>query len=257
MIYSVRDMSFAYGEREVLSRVSASLEEGELCTVLGRNGAGKSTFFSCLLGLLRPQSGEITLCGRPIGELKPREISALVSYVPQNHVPAFEYRVFDFVLMGCASSVSLFARPGKEEERRAWEALERLGLSAFADAPYTELSGGERQQVTIARALAARPKAILFDEPTAHLDSGNQLRVLRLIRELASDGYAVYVTTHDPNHAILLGGNVLIFDGKGGAEGGSAEEMICEEKLAAIYGPELKIRYLEEFGRRVCIYPSL
>lgn len=257
MIYEVNGLSFSYGDKSVFKDISAVFKEGQLCTVLGRNGAGKSTFFSCLLGLLKPQKGDILLCGRPLRELREREISALVSYVPQNHSPAFAYTVFDFVLMGCASHIGLFSRPGKEEESAVWEALERLDIRDFASRPYTELSGGERQQVTIARALAAKPKAILFDEPTAHLDSGNQLRVLRLIRELSSDSYAVCVTTHDPNHALLLGGSVLLFDGKGGAENGSAEELICEEKLSAIYGSELKIRYMEEFGRKVCIYPSL
>lgn len=258
MIYQVDNLKFSYDNRAlVLNNVDLGLDEGQLLCVLGRNGSGKSTFFGCLLGLLKPMEGTIILDGRKLSEMKERDIAGIVSFVPQNNNPAFGFTAFEYVLMGCAARLSLFSRPGKEEEKMAEEALELLGISEFKDRVVTELSGGERQQLAIARAVASKPKAILFDEPTAHLDYSNQIKVLKMIKALSKKGYAIAVTTHDPNHAIVLEGRVALFDGKGGVKTGTADELITEENLCRIYGSDLKIRYMEEFRRNVCVYPSL
>ena len=259
MIYEIRDLHFAYrpGAPEVLRGVDLELAEGQLLTILGCNGSGKSTLFGCMLGLLQPQIGRIRLCGEDLVSLSPRSIAARVGYVPQSHAPTFDYTVFEFVLMGCAARVGMLSHPGKEEHRRAHAAIERMGLTALQDRPYTELSGGERQQVTIARAIAAQPRAILFDEPTSHLDFGNQVKVLRIIRELSADGYAVVITTHDPNHALLLGGQTALFDGSGGVEVGTSDAVLTEERLQTLYGTELKLRRIEDLERSVCLYPKL
>lgn len=253
MIYKINDLTFSYGKREpVLRNVDLSLEKGEILTVLGRNGAGKSTLFACMLGLLPGYEGEILLKGKDLKDLKEREIASVCGYVPQNHTPTFGFKVIDFVTLGCAHSIGLFSHPGEKEREAAMKALSMLGIEELADRNYSELSGGERQQVTIARAITAEPEAILFDEPTAHLDFGNQIKVLRIIKNLAERGYTVAVTTHDPNHALLLEGNVVLFGKDGSVEKGSSEEMISTEKLSDIYGPDIQIRYSEEFGRKIC-----
>lgn len=258
MIYEIKDLSFSYDKtKQILDKVSLTINEGDLLCVLGRNGAGKSTFFSCLLGLQKNYEGSILLGGKEVKHLREKDIALISGFVPQNHSAVFGISVFDFVMMGCAPKIGLFSHPGKAEEEAVYKALETAGISAFADRMYAELSGGERQQVTIARAIVADPKVVLFDEPTAHLDYGHQMSVLRMIKDLSGKGYAVAVTTHDPNHAILLGGRVALFDGKGNIRCGSADELVTEEALHGICGPDLKIRYLDEFGRRVCIYPSL
>lgn len=258
MIYQTDNLKFSYdGKIKVLNGINLSLDEGELLCVLGRNGSGKSTFFACLLGLLKPMEGSIILDGKKLSDLKEREIASIVSFVPQNNNPAFGFTAFEYVLMGCAAKLGLFSRPGKEEERMAEEALELLGIADLKERVVTELSGGERQQLAIARAVASKPRVILFDEPTAHLDYSNQIKVLKMIKALSKEGYAVVVTTHDPNHAIMLDGMVALFDGKGNAKSGRAEELVTEENLCRIYGSELKIRYMEEFRRNVCVYPSI
>lgn len=259
MIYEIRGLCFAYrsGAPRVLDNVSLNLAEGQLLTILGCNGSGKSTLFGCMLGLLQPQGGQIRLCGEDLTTLSPRTVAARVGYVPQSHAPTFDYSVFEFVLMGCAARVGMFSHPGAEERRRADAAIERMGLITLRDRPYTELSGGERQQVTIARAIAAQPRAILFDEPTSHLDFGNQVKVLRVIRELSADGYAVVVTTHDPNHALLLGGQTALFDGSGSVEVGEPASVLTEKRLQALYGTELKLQHIQELDRSVCLYPKL
>lgn len=259
VIFDIDKLSFSYPslERKVLDEVNLQISEGEILSILGRNGAGKSTLLSCMLGLLKPQSGEITLCGKRLGTMSEREIASVVGYVPQNHTPTFGHTVFDFVQMGCASRIGLFSHPSRREHKDTMTALSELDIEQLANRPYTEISGGERQQATIARAIVTRPRIVLFDEPTAHLDFGNQLRVLRIIKQLADKGFAVVITTHNPDHAMLLGGHAAILDRQGHLISGSTEDILTEDSLKSVYGTELKLKYIEEFGRKVCVYPNL
>ena len=259
VIYNIENISFAYpsSERKVLDNVSFDISEGEALTILGRNGAGKSTLLNCLLGLKKPQSGEISLAGRKLNQLTEREIAAEVGYVPQSHTPAFEHTVMDFVQMGFAAQIGLFSRPGNKERSAAAEVLLEMGIGHLSDRSYTQLSGGEQQQAIIARAIVMKPRIILFDEPTAHLDFGNQIKVLRIIKQFADKGFAVVITTHNPDHAMLLGGRTAIFDAHGIVQTGKTEEIVTEETLKSVYGTDLKLRYMEEFGRKVCVYPNL
>ena len=259
MIYEVENLNFTYpgGNRKILDDVSLTLAEGEIMSVLGPNGAGKSTLLNCLAALSKPDSGTIKLAGRPIETLKVKEIASTIGYVPQNHVPAFSYTVLNFVLMGRAPKIGMFERPSKEDVDAAMKVICEMGLEALAEKPYTEISGGERQQATIARAVVQKPKAILFDEPTAHLDYGNQLKTLRMIKNLSDKGYAVIITTHNPDHAILLGGTAAILDSNGKLRTGKCSEVITEEALRSVYNTDLKLMYIEEMGRMACISPNL
>ncbi len=258
-IFEIENVSFSYPslERKVLDGVSLQISEGEVLSILGRNGSGKSTLLNCLLGILKPQNGEIRLDGKSLKDMNEREIAAIVGYVPQNHVPAFGYTVFDFVQMGCASRIGLFSHPGKKEHGDTSAILTEMGIEQLADRPYTELSGGEMQQAVIARAIVSHPRIVLFDEPTAHLDFGNQLRVLKLIKRLSEKGFAVVITTHNPDHAILLGGRAAILDRNGHLISGKADDIITEDTLKDVYSSDLRLKYIEEFGRKVCVYPNL
>lgn len=257
MIYDVNRVSFAYGTEPVLKDVSLQLREGEIITVLGRNGAGKSTLLSCLLGMLRPQSGEIFLDGQNLNGLNERRIAKKVGYVPQLQTAVFSFTVLDYVMMGCACELGLFARPGKKERLAAEQALDEMGILHLRDRPFPELSGGEQQQATIARAVVRHPKAVLLDEPTSHLDVPNQIKVLRKVRRLSDMGYAVMFTTHNPDHALLLGGSTVLFDHAGGIRAGAAADVVTAESLRAVYGSDLKLTWVEEIGRTACLYPGL
>ena len=259
MIYDVKNLCFAYSpsSKQVLNGVSFTLDEGEVLSILGPNGAGKSTLLNCLARLLTPQKGSITLCGKDISSLSFRDIAKQIGYVPQNHVPAFPYTVLNYVAMGRAHRIGLLSRPREDDLQSSLEALRTLGIEYLADKHYTEISGGERQQATIARVLVQDPKAILFDEPTAHLDYGNQLRILRLIREMTQRGYAVIITTHNPDHALLLGGQAAILDRSGQLEFGAAKDIITEEKLSKVYETELYLLDIEKLGRTACVPPKL
>ena len=259
MIYEIKDLHFAYdaGGRNVLDGVSLGIEKGDVLSILGPNGAGKSTLLTCMMNLNKPQAGCILVEGKSISEMPPQELSKKVSFVPQNLKPAFGYSVLEFVLMGRAPLVSALGRPGKGDKAAAYEAIEKMGLTELADRPCTEISGGEMQQAAIARAIVRKPRVILFDEPTAHLDFGNQLRTLKIIKELSREGYTTVITTHNPDHAIMLGGRAAILDRQGKIVLGSTEELITEETLGKVYNAELKIRYLEELDRKVCLYPNI
>jgi iron complex transport system ATP-binding protein len=260
VIYRISGLVYTYptaAGKKVLDGVSLTVAAGEVLTLLGRNGAGKSTLLSCMLGLLRPQAGELLLTGRSIGAMSAREIAATVGYVPQFHLPGFDYTVLDFVVMGCASRIGFFSRPGRREREDAEAALEELHISHLRDRPYTRISGGERQQAIIARTIVSRPQALLFDEPTAHLDFGNQMRVLRCIKALAAKGYAVVMTTHNPDHALLLGGRAALLDGCGRLGSGRTEEIVTQRMLSDMYGADIRLEHVASIGRKVAVYPSL
>lgn len=259
MIYEINSLSFSYpgSKRQVLNDISFCVAKGEVHSILGPNGAGKSTLLGCMMGLLRYNSGSVLLNEREVRNLSPRDIASLCGYVPQLHQPTFEYTVIEFVLMGLASSMGLFGKPGAKEYAVATEALQALGISNLAEQPYTRISGGERQKASIARAIAAKPLVVLFDEPTAHLDYGSQGVVLKLIKSVAEMGYAVISTTHNPDHALLLGGQAALLDKDGVLVYGPATDIITAENLSRIYECEVHLEYIPSLKRHVCIYAKL
>ena len=258
-IYEIENIKFRYPgvDRDVLTGVNLVVGEGEVLTILGPNGSGKSTLLDCMAGLRAHTSGVIRLTGTDIRELKPREVARVVGYVPQMHVPAFSYTVLDFVLMGRAPNIGVFQKPGEEDAAAAYAALEEVGVEHLASRPYTDISGGERQQATIARAVCQQPKVILFDEPTAHLDYGNQHRILQLIRRLSRRGYAIVITTHNPDHALLLSGAAAILGRDGKLVCGESGEILTEPRLRELYGLDLSIIRVEQAGRVACLAPRL
>ena len=259
MIYEVDNLTFSYpsDERKILKGASLSLEKGQVMCILGPNGAGKTTLLNCMAGLLRPESGNVLLCGKNLKQMKEKEIARLVGYVPQLHTPSFDYRALDFVLMGRAPRTGTFSRPSADDEKFCMSIMKSMGLEALAEKSYLNISGGERQQLLIARAIVQEPEVVLFDEPTAHLDFGNQHRVLKRIRQMAEEGFSVIMTTHNPDHALLLGGKAAIVSRDGNILKGSCEEIITEENLKNVYGIDLKLMNVKELRRKVCLVPEL
>lgn len=259
VVLEAREVCFTYPntDRIILDRVSLKLSRGEVLSILGPNGAGKSTLLNCLGSLIKPDSGKILLLGKDLRSMSFKDSARKISYVQQQHIPSFSYSVMDFVLMGRAPQLRMFKRPSAADEQIALEAMAELGIEHLANKAYTEISGGERQQVTIARAIVQEPEIILFDEPTAHLDYGNQYRILQLIRRMSAKNYAVIITTHNPDHAILLGGKAAILDRSGHLDYGDAEQVITEERLKKVYNTELRLLDLPELERIACLPPKL
>lgn len=253
-LLSLRDIGFAYpGHPPTLHDVTFDVRPGELVTLLGPNGAGKSTLLNCIMNLLKPQNGSILLEGKNISEMGHRAIAQNIAYVPQTVSVQFAYTVRDYTAMGRAPFLKLYASPGPEDYALVDAALERLGISDLADRSYNELSGGQRQLVDVARALAQGPKLILFDEPTSALDYGNQVKVLRMVAELSREDYAIIMTTHNPDHPILLDSSVCLLDRDGTLVKGSVDEIMQEDLLGRVYEADMIIRYVQNARRRVCM----
>ena len=253
MSIEVRHLSFSYGSRQVLKDVTFSVDRGRLLSVLGPNGVGKSTLFRCILGLLRGYQGEITVDGASVSSLGARELARKVAYIPQPTCPASQYSVFDMVLMGTTAQIRGFSSPGPKQEAAAREALERLDIGHLAQRSYTRLSGGERQLVLIARALAQQSTVLLMDEPTANLDYGNQIRVLTKVRALADAGYTVIQSTHNPEQSYLFSHQILAMKDGQVLSHGTPDQVMNGDLIKALYGIDAEVVPLRDGRMRVCI----
>lgn len=253
-LLEVNNATFAYSDSKVVfTEVNFAVEAGQVLSIIGPNGAGKSTLLNCLAGLCALNSGTVSINGTPLKKMDRRTVARSIGYVPQIHNPAYGYSIRDFVVMGRAPYISTFRMPGKDDYAKADSAIALMGISHLAERPYTEVSGGERQQATIARVIVQEPRVIMLDEPTSALDFGNQLKTIRMVKELAERGYAVIMTTHNPDQAIMLGGLVGILDKNGCFTVGSAHEIIKETTLTELYQTEVKITYVAQVSRNACL----
>lgn len=240
MSITVQQLGFAYCTHTVLTDIAFQAENGQLLAVLGPNGVGKSTLFSCILGLRRHYTGTILIDDCNARTLSPRELAHRVAHIPQTHGQAFAYSVLDMVLMGTTHRVSPMSAPGEREQAAAFSALERMGIAHLSGKNFTHLSGGEQQLVLIARALAQEARTLLMDEPTSSLDYGNQDLVLRQARSLADEGYTVLLSTHNPQHALWYADRALaLLDGRIAAFG-VPSEMMDAELIERLYGTRVQ-----------------
>jgi iron complex transport system ATP-binding protein len=230
-----RALTIGYSDRVVGRGLDVALAQGEVLALLGPNGGGKTTLLKTLLGILKPQAGEVAIGDRSLAAISLRERARLIAYVPQVHVPTFAFTVETVVLMGRTAHGNLFSAPSAHDRVVAARVLGQFGISHLAARPYTMISGGERQLVLLARALAQEPQFVVLDEPTASLDFGNQGKVMREIRALAASGHGVLFTTHDPNHALRAADRAyLLRDGERIAEGAVAS-VLTRERLEELY----------------------
>jgi iron complex transport system ATP-binding protein len=252
MSVNVVNLSFSYGSLEVLHDISFTAADGELLAVMGPNGGGKSTLFQCILGLLSGYKGQLIINGQDIRKIGIHEMSKQVAYIPQLHSPVFNFKVFDVILMGTSSQVSAVRNPGREQVALAEQALETMGISHLKDRGYTRISGGERQLVLIARALAQKAKTLVMDEPTSNLDFGNQIRILTHIKKLARDGYTIIISTHNPDQASLYADKAIALFGGNIFRQGKPAEIITSELILKLYNVEVDIHSLNDGKIRVC-----
>ena len=241
----------------MLRDISFRVEQGEFLSILGPNGVGKSTLFRCVLGLLSGYTGQVLVDGVDARQFSIRESARHIAYIPQSSHPIFNYRVFDIVLMGATSAVSVLRAPGREHTERCHWALEKVGISHLADRCYHRLSGGEQQLVMIARALVQNAPVLMLDEPTANLDFGNQLRVLEQVRSLAREGYTVIQTTHHPEQSYLFSDRILALQNGRVLLEGAPSQVLTQQAIRDLYGVEVDVVSLYEDRARACIPVNL
>lgn len=194
----IKDVSFSYDRQVILEKVNLRCNDSDFLVIIGPNGGGKSTLLKLMLGLLLPQSGSVKIFGKA-----PHEISKEIGYVPQSFLtnPSFPIRVIEVVLMGLIDK-KLFGFYSKAEKALAMKALDMVGMSEFANSRIGELSGGQRQRVYIARALCAKSKILMLDEPTASIDTKTQAEIYALLKDINRAGCGIVLISHDTNIAL-------------------------------------------------------
>lgn len=250
-LISARGLGFGYPGKIVGRGVDLDVAAGEVVCLLGPNGSGKTTLFKTLLGLLPAQAGSVSIDGVQLNGLSRQEIARRIAYVPQAHAATFPYRVLDMVVMGRTAHLGLFAAPTESDRVRAHAALDLLGIAQLAHEPYTRISGGQRQLALVARALAQETRLIVMDEPTASLDFGNQVKVLREVKRLSARGLAVVLSTHDPDHALAVADRVVLLRDGALIANGPASDVLTRANLRTVYGIDVVIETLAD-GARVC-----
>ena len=246
-LIEARGVSFGYNGIPLFQDINFSIEPGELFCLLGPNGCGKTTLLDCILGHLKPLSGEILLNGSNINRTRPEQIARQIAYVPQTHEKTFPYRVMDVVLMGRAAYIGMFGRPEEEDLAIAEEALATVGITHLRNRRYTQLSGGEVQLVMVARALAQKTPVIVMDEPTAHLDFKHELVIMEKVVELVREqGLAILMATHFPNHCFYfensgLATRVAMMTNINFLAVGSPSNVLSEENLQQLYNVNTRV----------------
>ncbi|GBQ36622.1 ABC transporter ATP-binding protein [Gluconacetobacter azotocaptans] len=234
-VLAMEGVGFSRDGRPILQDASFAVGAGEMVALLGPNGAGKTTVLRLLLRLLYPGTGKVLLDGRSLARMRRRELASRVAYVPQGHAVTFPYKVRDVVALGRLAATMFSPVVSAADRAAADAAMGHLAIGHLAERSYAALSGGERQGVLIARALAQGARILVLDEPETGLDYGQQRRLFDLLRHLAAEGYAVIATTHDPlraartfTRAILLRRGRIMNDGPAG-------QVLSEQTIEALY----------------------
>ncbi len=220
----VEKLTVSRGERTVIADCSFALAKGGILAILGANGVGKTTLLLTLIGVLAPARGHATVGGR-------------IGYVPQLYDVAFSYSVMDIALMGRARHVGLFGAPCREDYAVVRRFLDLMGIANLEKRIFNTLSGGQRQLVMIAQALASECDVLVLDEPCAALDYKNQSVVIDLLHRLSAEhGMTVVFTTHTPQHAVEIATDVLLMNSVSDTLSGPAATMLNEHNLSTLYG---------------------
>lgn len=237
---SIKDLTFRYSRKSpvVLDNISLSVKDGEIGVLLGKNGSGKTTLFKTVLGFEKPEAGQMEFNGNDLLKMNRRERAEQIAYVPQD-IQFGDLTVFDTVLLGRLPYFGL--RASKEDEEITLKTLKEMGIENLAMRNTSELSGGERQKVAIARALAQEPKLLVFDEPTGNLDIANEQLILKeILRVTKEKGIGVLTSLHDLNEALSIG-DVFFFikDGKIRYSGDSS--VVTEQVIKDTFDADVSI----------------
>jgi iron complex transport system ATP-binding protein len=238
---TLENVTCGYGSRAILSDFCATIQAGQVFCLLGPNGIGKTTLFKSILGLLPFLAGRALCGGRDLSSIGRAARARIMGYVPQSQFTPFAFSVLDVVLMGRTAHMGFLGRPGRADFAASEAALARLGIENLRDRHFTELSGGEKQLALVARALCQEPTFLMMDEPTSNLDFGNQVKVLKIIRDLANQGLGVVMTTHFPDHVFQCGDQAALLTHANSQRVGPLAEVLTSENLTEAYGVPVSV----------------
>ncbi|MFA5308934.1 MAG: ABC transporter ATP-binding protein [Dehalococcoidales bacterium] len=256
MRLTVNQAAYHYDPQETsgFRNISFSVQDGEVMSILGPNGCGKTTLLKCLNNLIKLGKGSIAVDDRDVARLSRAAIARSIGYVPQMHQPAFPFSVLDTVLVGRAPHLGMLESPKPEDVKIAEESLETMGIFNLRDKPYTQISGGERQLVIFARVLTQNPSLLLLDEPTSHLDFGNQIRLLNIVGRLARTGLPIIMTSHFPDHAFLVSSKVALMKQGEFIALGTPDGVITDSNLEKVYNIKVKVINVDTgVNRKICV----
>lgn len=248
---TAEQVSYAYKRSPVLSGVSLSVKQGELVSLLGKNGAGKTTLLKIMQGFLTPTQGVVTLNKKPLLNMSRQELARHIAYVPQSHIPPFPFTVTEVVTLGRIPWSGFFRNITEEDKDVVHSVLAQLQIHHLAHRIYTELSGGERQLVLIARALAQGARILIMDEPVTGLDYGHQFRLLDTLEELIARNFGILMTTHHPEHAVRVSSRVALLNEGVIQQTGRAETILTPSTIRDLYN--IHVEAMQVHGHTVFI----
>lgn len=253
-IIECSNIGFSYNGTAVLNGINFSISPGEMVGILGANGSGKSTLLKIFSGLLKPESGEALYRNKEISKLGRKEIAKRLAYIPQDPVFAFPFSITEIVLMGRAPYIGRFEFEREQDREMAESAMETVGITHLKDRLISQVSAGEKQLASLARALVQEPEIMILDEPATFLDIRHRTEIMKILIKLKEErGISIVAATHDIFSALYYFEEIIILkDGKVLAEG-KTEKVVNEENLSAAYGINVSVK---KVNGRVFVFPG-
>lgn len=240
MFLELRDVNFSYGRKQVLENISADFEVGTFTSLIGPNGCGKTTLMNLMTAFNRPSAGQIFLLGRDITKYSVAELSRIFAVVPQDIGFRFPFTCLEIVMMGRSPFAGRLSDPSEHDLRIVREAMEKTDTLQFLETPVTEISGGERQRVILAKALAQEPRVLFLDEAFSAMDVCYQIQLLRMLKREAEDGMDIISVMHDLNLADSFSDNVLALKKGRVYMHDSAENIMVPEHIKELFNVDVR-----------------
>ncbi len=242
-VFSLEHVSYTYpaSRQHAIYHIDMEVPQHRVTAVLGPNGAGKSTLLDLLLGWKTPEKGSVSLKGQPIHSYTKREMGKLISLVPQNEPLQFSFSILDYVLFGRAPYLPQLGRPSEADFDIAYDALHLVNLNISPQRAVTSLSGGQRQLLMLARAIAQRTEIVLLDEPTSSLDPGNTAKVISILNHLVDEGRTIIYTTHDPNFAAETADSIAMLKRGKLLSMLPKHEALVESRISSLYDTPIDV----------------
>ncbi|GIM28173.1 iron ABC transporter ATP-binding protein [Clostridium polyendosporum] len=237
----IENLQYQKGTNQILKGLTTSFNSGKFYSIVGPNGSGKTTFLKNIIKYLMPSQGKLKVEGMELGKIRAKDLASKINYVPQNTIMELDFTCFDMVMMGRSHKLKTFQKESKEDIEATFSAMELTDTLHLKDKFITEISGGERQRVILARAIAQDGKCIILDEPLSHLDINHQLSVLKHLNKLKNNGKTIITVLHDLNLALMYSEEIILMNNGKIFSSGRAKDVITPENIKQVYGVDSKV----------------